>query len=36
MEHPECNAGIIVENLKSKYYSNELMGLKVLLRAVGT
>lgn len=33
MRHPDCNAGVIVDGLSSKYYKSELMGAKVLLRA---
>lgn len=34
LKHPECNAGIIVDGLSSKYYKSEQMGLKVLMRAL--
>jgi len=33
MKHPECNAGIIFDNLASKYYPDELIGLKIIMAA---
>ena len=33
MSHPESNAGIIIDDLKSKLYNNELFGLKCIMKA---
>lgn len=35
MAFPDCNAGIVVDGLNSKYYPDEEFGLKVLMRAIG-
>ena len=36
MNHPECAAGCIFDGLKSKSIYNELVALKVIMKAVGT
>ena len=33
LKAPDCNAGVIFDNLKSRYHENELVGLKAILDA---
>lgn len=34
MQHQDCNAGVIFDNLNSDNYSNELNGLKIILKTI--
>ena len=34
VKHPECNAGVIFDNLLAKEYPNELIGVKIILKAL--
>lgn len=35
LAQPDCNAGVIIDGLKSKYYPNELFAMKYLLSVFG-
>ena len=36
MKHPECGAGCIFDNLKSKYLpNNELLAISLIMKAIG-
>ena len=32
LKHPECAAGVIFDNLSSKNYASELIGVKIILK----
>lgn len=34
LSHPDCNAGCIFDNLSSRHYPSELIGLKLILKAL--
>ena len=36
MKHPECAAGCIFDNLQGKNIASELIGLKIIMKAIGS
>ena len=34
VKHPECNAGVIFDNLQAKEYPNELIAVKIIVKAL--
>lgn len=33
-EHPDCNAGVVIDDLRCDYYSDEAKGMEVFLKTL--